>query len=335
MPTPRKPTPPTTQAIDAFCAGFDDLFCRSQERAAFRHYLIGLLLPREHNKTVVELAAIVPGAERQRKHHFLHDAPWDAEALNRRRLARWRADRPLGPHAGGVRMVDETGDPKRGRRSVLAAPQYLGKRGHVANGGVAVTSHWADGRRHVPLGVPPYRPASRLAKGRRDPAFHPKPQLAWQLIEEARAAGLPFHLVVADSLYGENAALEAQLFAAQIPFVLGRRPSHGTGQVVEDAAHPPGAPAGLHPSGGGGAAAAGGLGAHGGPGPPRQGTGALRGRTDLGHGLRAGPASLPDRRDARSRPTQARVHRVPGHLIAAERGQSGGGRPVVPPARRD
>src|SRR5262245_38475939 len=75
MPTPRKPTVPTTEAIDQFCALFDDLFCRAQERAAFRQYLIGLLLPREHNKTVVELAALVPGANRQALHHFLHDAP--------------------------------------------------------------------------------------------------------------------------------------------------------------------------------------------------------------------------------------------------------------------
>jgi hypothetical protein len=32
-------------------------------------------LPREHNKTLVELAAIVPGANRQALHHFMHDAP--------------------------------------------------------------------------------------------------------------------------------------------------------------------------------------------------------------------------------------------------------------------
>ena len=52
-------------------------------------------------------------------------------------------------HAGGVLIVDETGDPKRGQRIVLAAQQYLGKRGPVANGVVAVTSHWADGSRHL------------------------------------------------------------------------------------------------------------------------------------------------------------------------------------------
>jgi SRSO17 transposase len=239
MATKRKPTAPTAEAIDQFCAHFDDLYARYEERTALRHYLIGLLLPREHNKTVVELSAIVPGANRQALHHFMHDAPWDADALNRRRLERWKAHPVLGPHAGGVLIVDETGDPKRGQRIVLAAQQYLGKLGHVTNGVVAVTSHWADGSRHVPLGVKPYRPASRLPNGRKDPDFHTKPALAWELIEEARAAGIPFRLVVADSIYGENADLEAKLIAAQIPFVMGLKPSHSTWQLVEDPEHPP------------------------------------------------------------------------------------------------
>jgi len=69
MATPRQPTTPTTEAIDPLCAPFDDLVARVEERTALRHYLIGLLLPREHNKTVVELSAIVPGANRQSLHH--------------------------------------------------------------------------------------------------------------------------------------------------------------------------------------------------------------------------------------------------------------------------
>lgn len=39
MPTPRTPTPPTTEAIDQFCAQFDDLFARYEERQALRQYL--------------------------------------------------------------------------------------------------------------------------------------------------------------------------------------------------------------------------------------------------------------------------------------------------------
>ena len=126
---------------------------------------------------------------------------------------------------------------------MLAAQQYLGKLGHVANGVVAVTSQWTDGTRHAPVGVKPYRPASRLPKGRTDPDFHTKPALAWQLIEEARTAGIPFRLVVADSVYGENAALEAKLFGAKIPYIMGLKPSpdsaHGTWQQVDDPANQP------------------------------------------------------------------------------------------------
>jgi hypothetical protein len=119
--------------------------------------------------------------------------------------------------------VDETGDLKRGRRIVLAAQQEMGMLGQVANGVVAVTRHWADGARHAPLGVKPYQPASRLPTGRKDPAFQTKPQVAWQLVEEARgrkplpAGGRRLHL-------WESADLEAKLFAAQIPYVMGLRP---------------------------------------------------------------------------------------------------------------
>jgi SRSO17 transposase len=239
MATPRKPTAPTTAAIDSFCGQFDALFNRRAARASFRHYLIGLLLPREHNKALTELAALVPGAHRQRLHHFLHDAPWDADALNRQRLALWQAQPTLAPHADGVLIIDETGDPKRGHGIELAANQYLGKLGHTANGVVSVTSQWADGTRQVPLGVRPYWPASRLPLGKKDPRFHTKPDLAWALIVEARAAGIPFRLVVADCVYGENPTLEGRLWAAKIPYVLAIRPSRGTWQIVEDEANPP------------------------------------------------------------------------------------------------
>jgi hypothetical protein len=239
MATPRKPVPPTTEVIDVFCARFDELFCRRAERAALRQYLIGLLLPREHHKTVTGLAALVPGAERQRLHHFLHAAPWDAAALNRRRLAVWRAHPEVAPHTGGVLIIDETGDPKRGHRIALAANQYIGRLGHTANGVVAVTTHWTDGHHHVPLGVKPYRPAARLPEGKSDATFRTKPELAWELIQEAQAAGIPFGAVVADCIYGENAKLEARLFSAGLKYILAIRPGRGTWQVVDDEANPP------------------------------------------------------------------------------------------------
>ena len=136
-------------------------------------------------------------------------------------------------------IVDETGDRKRGRGIALAAQQYIGKLGHAANGVVSVTSNWADGARHVPLGVRPYRPAGGLPEGKADAAVRTKPELAWALIDEARAVGIPFRVVVADCVYGENPKLDGRLFGAEIRYVLGLRPGHGTWQVVQDEANPP------------------------------------------------------------------------------------------------
>jgi len=52
MATSRKLTAPTAEAVDRFCGHFDDLFARLAERTAVRHYLIGLLMPREWHKTL-------------------------------------------------------------------------------------------------------------------------------------------------------------------------------------------------------------------------------------------------------------------------------------------
>ena len=181
----------------------------------------------------------MPGAERQALHHFLHDAPWDAKRSTGAGSQIWQAHPFLGPHAAGVLIVDETGDPKRGHRIELGGPAVSGQAGACGQrGGRGDQS--LDGRQPAcAAGRQTLSSSQPAAQGPERPDFHTKPALAWQLIEEARAAGIPFRLVVADSIYGENADLEAKLFAAQIPYIMGLRPSHGTWQFVEDPAHPP------------------------------------------------------------------------------------------------
>jgi DDE superfamily endonuclease len=84
------------------------------------------------------------------------------------------------------------------------ARQYLGSVGKVDNGIVAVTSLWADERVYWPVHAVPYTPASRLPGGDRDPGFRTKPQLAVELVQAAREAGIGFRAVVADCFYGDN-----------------------------------------------------------------------------------------------------------------------------------
>jgi SRSO17 transposase len=201
--------PPLPAPLEAYAARFDDLFSRANQRGCFRRYLAGLLLPAERNKTLTALANAEPivGAQApavQRLQWFLSESTWDAAAVTARRLALLRADPATAPHAGGVLVVDETGERKDGDRTAHVGVQYLGNRGKIENGVVSVGSVWAAAGVYHPLEVEPYTPERWFARGKADPAFRTKPQLALELVDRARAAGWPFAAAVADSFYGDG-----------------------------------------------------------------------------------------------------------------------------------
>lgn len=202
-------SPPVPLPLDQYAYAFDDLFHTSIQRRRFRDYLAGLLLPRDRNKTLTALVGAEPitqaqTAPVQQLQFFLTEADWDAEALTSRRIALLQADALTAPHADGALVIDETGVRKDGTHTAHVGSQYLGTIGKTANGIVAVSSLWADERIYYPLQVRPYTPAARLAGGKHHPAFRTKPQLPLDLVQAARAAGIPFRAVVADSLYGEH-----------------------------------------------------------------------------------------------------------------------------------
>jgi hypothetical protein len=138
-----------------------------------------------------------------------------------------------------VLVIDETGDRKDGKATDHVGYQYLGSVvGRIANGIVSVSSVWADEKVYHPLDVEPYTPAKRLEKGRSDPAFRTKPQIAVELLERAREASIPFRAVVADCLYGENPDFQSTLWKAKVPYVLSLRPHKGR-WAEQEAAHTP------------------------------------------------------------------------------------------------
>ncbi|GAA0848718.1 IS701-like element ISBj9 family transposase [Streptosporangium amethystogenes subsp. fukuiense] len=241
--TARRPCPPAPGPLEEYATRFDDLWCSLAQRRGFREYLAGLLLPRDRNKTLTCLAGAEPvvGAQNaavQRLQFFLSESPWDPEAINARRLELLRADPATAPHTGGVLVVDDTGDRKDGTATAHTAHQYLGSVGKIENGIVAVTTLWADERVYYPLHAPPYTPASRLPRGRSDPAFRTKPQLATALAGRAQAAAIPFRALVADCAYGDNAAFTAELWAARLPFVLALKPHKGSWAPADEAYTP-------------------------------------------------------------------------------------------------
>jgi hypothetical protein len=230
--TKRLACPPAPGPLEDYAAQFDALFGSLAQRRGLRDYLQGLLLPRDRNKTLTALAGAEPvvGAQHaavQGLQFFVSESTWDAEQVNQRRLELLCADPATRPHGQGVLVVDDSGDRKAGHHTAHVARQYLGSLGKTDNGIVAVTSLWADERVYWPIDVVPYAPASRLPKGKRDPAFRAKPQLAAELVQAARQAGIGFRAVVADCFYGDNEGFTQALGVAKVAYVLAVRPRKG------------------------------------------------------------------------------------------------------------
>jgi hypothetical protein len=227
----RKECPPAPGPLERYAQQFDALFRRLNQREAFRRYLTGLLLPSERNKTLTALVNSEPtrGAQRpqvQRLQWFLSEARWEADALNDRRLALLRSESRTAPHGGGVLVIDETGDRKAGHQTAHVGRQYLANLGKVENGVVSVSALWADAQLYTPLLLKPYTSAHWFARGKQDPAFRTKPQLALELVTEAMNREIPFRAVVADAFYGENETFISGLQAREVGYVVALKPSH-------------------------------------------------------------------------------------------------------------
>src|SRR5690349_20968428 len=237
--TARQPCPPAPGPLEAFAVPFDSLFGSLGQRRSFRDSRSGLLAPRDRNQTLTALAGAEPLVQAQspavqRLQYFLSEADWSAEALNARRLALLQGEAATAAHRGGVLVLDDTGDRKDGTATAQVGRQSLGK---TDTGIVAVTSLWTDGRLHYPLHVAPYTPAPRFPGGKTDPRFRTKPQIAVALLEQARAAHIPFRAVVADCFYGDNTELEGLLTQRKIPYVLAHRSTGGGGWAPAEEAH--------------------------------------------------------------------------------------------------
>lgn len=208
---------------DPFCAPFfekfADLWSRPNQRECFGAYVRGLLAQMDR-KNVEAISDRTVGQAYQGLHHFLAESPWDAAALNRRRVELLQADARTRSRARGVLVLDDSAVPKKGEATEGVKRQDIGQLGKVANGQVFVTSHYAEQDRHWPVDVTPYVPDNWLEGGKADPAFRTKAQLALELVDRAREWGLSFRAVVADSWYGSNTAFVKGLDQRSLPYVL-------------------------------------------------------------------------------------------------------------------
>lgn len=232
MATDRLPVAPAPAPLEGYLVLFDPLLVSRAQRAAIRDYTAGLLRPSERNKTLTALAETEPGVgskhrEEQRLQWFLSESHWDHEAINDRRIELLMADSRTAAHGDGVLVIDDSGDRKSGHASEYVARQYIGSRGKVEEGIVAVTTCWADEEVYWPVHTVPYQPAERLPGGKQDPGFRTKSQIATELVKRARDAGIRFRAVVADADYGPSRGpvVVEDLDRTNVPYVVAFSPT--------------------------------------------------------------------------------------------------------------
>jgi SRSO17 transposase len=202
------------QRLEAFLRSFRSDFRRREQADWAAVYVQGLLHP-GGRKTIESLARTVtlPAGLRvedvtQALLQFINQSPWDEQKLWRRYHRRLAEG--LEP-ASGLFVLDEFAFHKQGRHSVGVQRQYSAALGGKTNCQVAVSLHHAGASACLPLALRLYLPRrwtedpSRLdSAGVPEPARHfvPKTAIALQLLDDARATGIPARAVAPGPAWG-------------------------------------------------------------------------------------------------------------------------------------
>lgn len=204
---PQAPSRPLPE-LSAFLRPFHVRFARSEGPPALERYLTGLLteLPDKNCQTIADH---IPGTSEQRLQGLLTTMAWDHDDLNRQRVQQMLE---LPSEGDGVLIFDDTGFAKQGKASVGVARQYSGTLGKVGNCQVTVNCHYAERTLAWPVAsrlyLPKewaYDPARReTAKVPEEIVFQTKPQIALELLDQAKDWGLRWACVVTDADYGDN-----------------------------------------------------------------------------------------------------------------------------------
>jgi SRSO17 transposase len=217
--------------FDHFVERLTEALGHADRRRPVEAYLTGLLLSGERKSVEPMAAKIDPlhvSRTHQSMHHFVAKAPWDHPALLA--VARDYGLTQMERHAPiAAWVIDDTGIPKKGSRSVGVAWQYCGALGKRANCQVAVSISFANKTMSVPAAWRLYLPrewadaAERRARAGvpAEIVFQEKWRIALEEIDRLLAEDLPSAPVVADAGYGNTAAFREGLRERGFSYAVG------------------------------------------------------------------------------------------------------------------
>jgi SRSO17 transposase len=210
--------------LDAVMQRIGSRFARSEARQHAQDYLKGLLSPAER-KNSWQLAEAIGDETPYGLQQFLYRAEWDADRVRddlRDYVIAHLADEQA------VLIVDETGFIKKGTHSAGVQRQYSGTAGRIENCQLGVFLAYAstqgyvflDRRLYLPQEWTDDRARCRQAGIPDEIEFATKPNLAWQMLQQAVAQAVPFAWVSGDSIYGDYRRIRVWLESLPKGYVL-------------------------------------------------------------------------------------------------------------------
>jgi len=215
---------------------FTPCFGHPAQPVSLRAYINGLLGDSPRKSIQAMLARVTAPPDYQAVNHFITRAPWSAEKM-------WQIVRAQLPERQGALILDDTGFPKKGDKSVGVARQYTGTLGKIGNCQVAVTAALWTGRLAWLVGALLYLPEewandpARRTEAHipRTVTFRRKWELALQLVRQVRASGIELTGILGDSGYGDATALRRALHQMRLSYGFGVSATvtvfHGTPQL--------------------------------------------------------------------------------------------------------
>lgn len=219
-----KVSPYSIPELAEFVRPYRRHFYRVESLETLERYVTGLLAEIER-KSGAGVSEAVAGLSKSAVYRLMSETGWAEVEVNQQRLETMSAEAVSGD---GMIVVDDSGLPRKGNKCVGVAAQYCGQVGKVTNCQVVVTLDYVDpyyswpalGRLYLPKQWCDDEPRRLQAHIPATVTFQTKPEIALGLIDEAKAAGIPFELVGADAGYGDNPNFLDGLEARQLGYVV-------------------------------------------------------------------------------------------------------------------
>jgi len=210
----------------AFHAQFAPLFGRKEAQRRSEQYVRGLLVQQTDRRNAENVAEMIEGATPRPLQRLLTEAPWATEPVIER-LQAYLGARLNTPE--GIFVIDESGFPKQGKKSVGVARQYCGTLGKVGNCQLGVFLSYVSTRGHALVDKRLYLPTAwtddavrcRAAGVPAEIGYQSKAELGLAMLRQARTAGhLHGSWVAGDDAYGMVPTLRDALDADDWRYVL-------------------------------------------------------------------------------------------------------------------